>query len=525
MPTHHVTYRATGRFAPIVCDYIEGSRALREFYTRTPDKKGLEDALSSRQFDPGMRATLCTAINQGYSGVEVPPAVRKNIDALRREGTFTVTTGHQLCLFTGPLYVPFKILNTVRLAAELSTAQRPVVPVFWMATEDHDRDEIDHVRVAGTKLSWPGSAGGAVGRMKLKGIEALLAELDPLLGSGPHAEELRAILRSAYQEERTLAEATRHFVNALFGRFGVVVVDGDDPALKRAFAPIMQEELLNEVAARSVRYANEKLEPHYTIQAHVRDLNLFHMRPGHRSRIERDGDQYKVLDDGPVFTLDNLVIELQLRPQQFSPNVLLRPVYQETVLPNIAYVGGGGELAYWLQLRWLFQALQVPMPALLLRTSAAFLSEKQAARVRSLGLEIADLFTSKVELEKRVALERASFSTSLNEERSAHSQFYTDLAVRAKAADPSLEASVGARAAQALKGLDKIERQLVRAAKQQQADALRQLGEVLTTLFPDGLQERSDNFMPWYAAEGPAFFDRLLEALDPLDPQFSVIEG
>ena len=129
-------------FAPIVCDYIEGSRALREFYTRTPDTKGLEDALSSRQFDPGMRATLCTAINQGYSGVEVPPAVRKNIDTLRNEGTFTVTTGHQLCLFTGPLYVPFKILNTVRLAVELSTAQRPVVPVFWMATEDHDRDEI-----------------------------------------------------------------------------------------------------------------------------------------------------------------------------------------------------------------------------------------------------------------------------------------------------------------------------------------------------------------------------------------------
>ena len=232
-----------------------------------------------------------------------------------------------------------------------------------------------------------------------------------------------------------------------------------------------------------------------------------------------------MLDDGPVFTLDNLVIELQLRPQQFSPNVLLRPVYQETVLPNIAYIGGGGELAYWLQLRWLFQALQVPMPALLLRTSAAFLSEKQAARVRSLGLEIADLFTSKVELEKRVALERASFSTSLNDERSVQSQLYKDLAVRAKAVDLSLEASVGARAAQASKGLDKIERQLVRAAKQQQADALRQLGEVLTTLFPDGLQERSDNFMPWYAAEGPAFFDRLLEALDPLDPRFSVIEG
>ena len=481
--------------------------------------------MRSRLFEPNMREALYMAIDKGYAGVDVPVAVRENIDALRQEGTCTVTTGHQLCLFTGPLYVPFKILNTVRLAAELSTAERKVVPVFWMATEDHDRAEIDHVWVAGNKLHWPGAAGGAVGRMKLEGIEALLTELDPLLGSGAHAEELRVILRLAYQEDRTLAEATRHFVNALFGRYGVVVIDGDDPSLKRAFAPIMQEELLNEVVARSVRYANEKLEPQYALQAHVRDINLFHLRPGHRSRIERDGDNYRVLEGGPVFTLDKLLIELQLRPQQFSPNVLMRPVYQETVLPNIAYVGGGGELAYWLQLRWLFQGLQVPMPALLLRTSAAFLSVKQVARVRSLGLEVGDLFSPKEDLEKRIALERASFSTSLNDERSAQSQFYQDLATRARSADPSLEASVGARAASASKGLDKIERQLVRAAKQQQADALRQLGEVLATLFPDGLQERRDNFMPWYVAEGPAFFDRLLAALDPLDPRFTVIEG
>jgi len=313
-------------------------------------------------------------------------------------------------------------------------------------------------------------------------------------------------------------------VNALFGRFGLVIIDGDDPRLKRAFTPIMQEELLNQVTERTVRYANEKLSAHYEPQAHARDINLFHLSPGKRSRIELDGDAYRVLDGGPSLTVDQLLIDLQLHPERFSPNVLLRPVYQETVLPNIAYIGGGGELAYWLQLRWLFQGLQVPMPALLLRTSALFLSAKQAKKWRASGLSIEDLFAPKDDLEKRIATQHASFSTSLESERTAHAALFNALADRARAADVTLEASVRAKETFSAKGLDMIERRLVHAAKRQQADRLRRMNEVLDGLFAHGLQERRENFMPYYAQEGPAFFDRLLDALDPLDPRFSVLE-
>ncbi len=523
MKRHPIPYRATGRFAHLVCDHIEGAPALKEFFPHIPDRRGLEATMAARTFEPGMRQVLCAALERQYRGIEADPAVRANLDLLQAEGTLTVTTGHQLCLFTGPLYLPFKILNVVRLARALSTPARAVVPVFWMATEDHDRAEIDHAWINGHRVHWPGVAGGPVGDLLLTGIGEVLDEVDRLLGPGTEADAMRRLLRESYTEETTLAQATRRFANALFGRFGLVIIDGNDRALKKAFAPVMQEELVNEVTARTVQYANEKLAGHYALQAHARDINLFHLRPGHRSRIVREDDHYRVLDGGPVFSLDTLLAELEAHPERFSPNVLLRPVYQETVLPNIAYVGGGGEVAYWSQLRWLFQGLRVPMPVVLLRTSAALLTAKQDHRWKELGLAIEDLFKPREELARRVAIAKATFTTELDQERAAHAAFYASLAERAMRADPTLRKAVEAREARSARGLDAIEAKLVRAAKRQQADALARLDQVLHGVLPNGLQERQENMLSRYVAKGPAFLDELLRALDPLDPHFSVL--
>lgn len=519
-----VPYRATGRFSPLVLDYLDAAPALREFYRWSADADGLHAAMQARTFDPHVRKVLCDALDRQYAGMEIRPEVRANLDRLRKPNTLTVTTGHQLCLFTGPLYVPFKIIDVIRLARELSSAQRDVVPVFWMATEDHDRAEIDHTWINDVKVQWPGEAAGAVGRLKLDGIEAVLDQVDALLGPGSHADEMRALLRRCYRPEFDLAKATRLFVDALFGRFGILILDADDRALKAVFTPLMREELLNQVAERSVHYADAKLAAHYSVQAHARDINLFYLSPGQRSRIELRGDLYQVLDGGPSFTLDQLLAELDQHPENFSPNVLLRPVYQEAILPNIAYVGGGGELAYWFQLKWLFQALQVPMPVLLLRTSAAFLGEKDAKRLADLGLTVEQIFRPIEELEVELAKKNASFDTSLAEERKQMERFYADLTARAKSADPTLEKAVAAVAKRAANGADAMERKLVRAAKREQEDKLEQLHRVHHHVFPGGgLQERRDNFIPFLVNEGSAFLDRLLAELDPLDVRFKVL--
>lgn len=521
-----IPYRNTGRFSPLALDYLDAVPELREFYRWSADEDGLFAAAQDRVFDPGTRLTLCDALERQYAQMEMQPHVRANLDLLRKPDTLTVTTGHQLCLFTGPLYLPFKILNVIRLAKQLTTAQRAVVPVFWIATEDHDRPEIDHTFIHGKRVTWPGETAGAVGRLKLDGISAVLDEVDVLLGPGSHADELRAILRRCYRPELDLATATRLFTDALFGRYGILILDGDDPQLKHVFAPLMREELLNEVAVRCVRYADEKLAAHWRTQAHARDINLFHLRPGHRSRIELQGDRYHVLDGGPSFNLDELLAELDQHPERFSPNVLLRPLYQEAILPNIAYIGGGGELAYWFQLKWLFQALRVPMPVLLLRTSAAFIGTKDLGRLEGLGLSVPELFRPLEELRTRLATEQATFPTSIAAEKEEVERFYAALTERARAADPTLEGAAQAIAKRAMHGLDAMGKKLLRAAKREQEAPLEQLALVHEHLFPGGvLQERRENFMPWYVREGPAFFDRLLAELDPLDARFRVLPG
>jgi bacillithiol biosynthesis cysteine-adding enzyme BshC len=524
----HIPYAGTERFTPLVLDLLSGAASLRDHYVHSPDLDGLRAAAEQRTFAPASRAVLCAALDHQYRGIDVGEAVAANIAALGKADTLTVTTGHQLCLFTGPLYVPYKILNAIRLARSSSKhLGRPVVPVFWMATEDHDSEEIDHTFMGGTRIHWSGAGSGAVGRMELKEIGAVVSAAIAALGPGEDAAAIADLLRSSYTAERSLAQATRLFVHSLFGRFGLVILDGDDPELKRLFVPILQEELLNQVAARSVNYANERLKGHYGVQAHAREINLFHLRPGQRSRIVLEQDHFQVLDGGPRWNTEEMLAEVDRNPQDFSPNVILRPVYQESILPNIAYIGGGGEIAYWMQLRWLFQALRVPMPAVFLRTSAATISSKRMRRWEGLGLSGSDLFRPLDDMKARVAKERSTFPVELADERERINALYGSLVERVEAVDVTLKGSVDARRTQALRGLERIEKGLVRAAKREQEVALRHMNDAHSELFPmGGLQERRENILPLLAAKGVQELDRLLEELDPLHPRFTLfVEG
>lgn len=525
MQVERIAYADTGRFAAPVIDHLNNDPFIREFLQLPPELDGLKRAAEERHFSEEHRAVLCAALEHQHERLDLHMAVRANLDKLKRPDCLTVTTGHQLCLFTGPLYVPYKILNAVRLAREAEKElNRPVVPVFWMATEDHDAAEIDHATINGRTVKWKGASGGAVGRMHLNGIHEAVEEAVKALGPGEHAAWVAGKLRAAYAEGRTLTEATRQFVHDLFGHMGLVVIDGDDPALKHLFAPVIEQEVLNNIAQRTVAYADERIKERYTVQAHAREINVFHLRPGHRSRIVADGDRFQVLDGGPRWTMDELLNEVRRVPQDFSPNVLLRPVYQEVVLPNIAYIGGGGELAYWVQLRWLFQGLQVPMPVLFLRTSAATLSAKHLHQWQEMGLCIADLFAPLDPLKAAVAKRSAGFRTELNAERGELERLYAALLAEATKSDASLRGAVEARRTQALRGVERLEKAMVRAAKRDQDVLMRRIDSIHEAVFPGGgLQERRDNILPLIAAQGLAALDAWSQLLDPLDKRFAVV--
>lgn len=525
MHVERIAYADTGRFSAAVIDHLASEPFIREFLQLSPDREGLRSAARERAFEPAHRAVLCEALERQHARLVLDPAVRRNLDRLRDERSLTVTTGHQLCLFTGPLYLPYKILNVIRLARTMEQdLGRPVIPVFWMASEDHDLAEVDHAVINGQAVRWTSGGAGAVGRLALTGISAQVEEVVTALGGGAEAAQIASMLREAYREDRTLAEATRHFVHALFGRFGLVIIDGDDPALKRLFAPVIQEEVVNRITERTVRYANDRIGERYKVQAHAREINLFHLREGHRSRIVPDGDHYQVLDGGARWTLDQLMVEVHLRPQDFSPNVLLRPVYQEMVLPNIAYVGGGGELAYWVQLRWLFQALRVPMPVVMLRTSAATISAKQMRQWTDAGLSTSDLFAPLDPMKAAVAKRGAGFATDLLAERTELDRLYAVILAKAAQGDASLRGAADARRTQALRGVDRLEKAMVRAAKRDQEVIMRRMDAIHNAVVPGGgLQERRDNILPLLAAHGTGELDRWLDLLDPLDPTFAVV--
>ena len=521
-----MSYAESGRFAPLVTDYLAGDPFLSDFHLHSPDLKGLRAAAAERTFSAAHRSVLVAAVRRQYTGIDLPGPVGENIALLAQADTLTVTTGHQLCLFTGPLYVPFKLLNAVHLARTLSKdLGRAVVPVFWMATEDHDRAEIDHTWANGERIAWPGRAGGAVGRMPLSGIEPVIEAL-AAKAKGAFGDELAGIVRDAYRPERALAEATRRFVHALFGKYGLVIIDGDDKALKSLFVPVMREEVLNGIVKRSVDFADERLKEKYAAQAHARSINLFHLRPGHRSRIEADGDHFQVLDGGPRFTAEELLLDIEVRPQDYSPNVLLRPVYQELVLPNIATIGGGGEVAYWMQLRWLFQAVGVPMPVVMLRTSAAFLSAKSDRLRSELGLGLTDLFRPAHVLRTQVARIGSDGDDALDKEIEQLEALFRSIREKVADVDPTLGASAESGAKRALRVLEGLAGKMDRARRRKERVRIDRLQRILDELFPDGgLQERRDNILPMLAERGPGTLDELLELLDPLTARFSVLIG
>ncbi len=347
----YIPYAETGCFSRVVMDFLNDDAKLRPFYGRRAEPESFAGQMEEKEAHYAHRDTLVRALRRQYetAGLKQP-----TIDALADANTYTITTGHQVCLFGGPLYFFYKIITAVNTCRRLSEMypDKSFVPVFWMATEDHDFAEANHFYVPTGRVEWESGQGGAVGRMKTVGMDDVEADMRELLGTGYRSEELIALFHKAYAEHDTIADATRYFVHSLFGHLGVIAIDGDDRELKAAAAPMFRRELLEGLAGKAMRNTNEALSEHYPLQVHPRDINLFYLGDQLRERIVAEGDDhFAVLNTRLRFTREELLAELDAHPERFSPNVALRPVYQEAILPNLAYIGGGGELAYWFQPR------------------------------------------------------------------------------------------------------------------------------------------------------------------------------
>ncbi len=526
-------YAATGAFSGLLTDYIAASPALAPFYNRRPEIAAFQAQIEEKQaaYSPEARQRLVADLGAQYAelGGEVPPAVAANLALLAKDTTFTITTGHQLNLFTGPLYFVYKIITALKLSQQLK-AEYPhydFVPVYWLATEDHDFAEINHFQLFGKTLSWDGPGegrlGGPVGRLPLDGLaEEILNQLPP---------EVPAAFKDAYASSTTLSEATRKLATSLFGSYGLVCLDADRPALKQALKPLLKQEIQGQLSNQAVQATNSHLTAAgYKPQVYSRPLNLFFLTDdGKRERLEPDATgadctQVTVRGTSRCHSQAELLALAETEPERFSPNVVLRPVYQEILLPNLAYIGGGAEVAYWFQLKGVFEQLGVPYPIVLPRNSALYLSRANAAKLRKLGLGTLDIFKPLGELKKQVGAQLGQEEVSLAGQQAALAAAYQQVQDLAQRLDPTLVKAVAAEAQKAAGALAGLEKRLAKASEAKHETAYSQLTALKDKLFPEGgLQERTDNVLS-VLLNNPGFIDQLLRCFAPLALVFAVVE-
>lgn len=527
-----IPFSETGYFSKIVNDYLEESEKIKPFYQYSPELGSFSEVIKNKQFSKESREVLVASLIKQYENGKLNlknfDAVSTNIYALNDPNTFTITTGHQLCLFTGPLYFIYKIVSVINLCKRLKELhpKKNFVPIYWMATEDHDFAEVNHFFYQGERISWDTEQKGAVGRMNLDGLDSVFKLFEKSLEDySGNAENLKKLFRDSYLKNNTLAAATRYLVNQLFSDQGLVVLDGDDHFLKVEFSSVMKDELLNEISSKLVGDTSQKLGKSYKIQVNPREINLFYLQENARNRIVKDGETYKINDTELVFSEVELLRELELHPENFSPNVLLRPIYQECILPNLAYIGGGGELAYWFQLKSSFVHFDIPMPMLLLRNSVMYMNSKQHKCFKNLNLSLEQLFIRKGDLIKKWVIDSASEDLLLSKEKEKLNKLFDNMIDKMQAIDASLTEHTKASKAKQLKALNSISDKLIRTKRKQSETATNQISYLKDKLFPnEGLQERRDNFSLIYMQLGEDFIPRLLEELKLPTKDFTVLK-
>ena len=401
----HFSYRETGSFSKIILDYLEQAEQLRPFFLHTPDITGFKHAIERRKNFNTYRELLCNEINAKYTGAEASTKLKKNIGLLALPETFTICTAHQPNIFTGHLYFIYKIIHVIKLADTLSRELpgNNFVPVFYMGTEDADLEELGHVYIDDRKYEWKTSQAGAVGRMIVDdALTGLIDEMSGQLSVYPFGTGLIELLRKCFLKGIPLEQATFNLINSLFGENGLVILLPDNGNLKKIMSSIFKDDLLKRVPSEIVSQTAEKLSSHYKVQAHPRDINLFYLKDDIRNRIVQHNDIFKVRDTQVSFTKDELMAELDNHPDRFSPNVILRGLYQEMILPNICFVGGGGELGYWLELKDLFAHYNIPFPVLVLRNSFMLIDKRTQGLIRKLNLTTRDIFKNESELIKNL---------------------------------------------------------------------------------------------------------------------------
>jgi bacillithiol synthase len=523
----YIAYASTNSFSKIVVDYIEGNALLKPFFKHDVSLQGIKNAIEERKQYPTNRKLLVDVLQKQYSSIQLTQKQQFNIEQLANENCFTITTAHQPNIFTGHLYFVYKILHAIKLAEylKIELPQNNFVPVYYMGSEDADLEELNHIYIKGEKYEWQTSQTGAVGRMKVdKGLIDLIDKIAGQLLVEPFGQEIIAALKNCYKINNTIEAATFLLVNHLFAQYGLLIVLPDDADLKRSFIPIVEKELTEQFSHKAVLEMIKNFPTEYKVQASGRETNLFYLKDDKRERIEKVNSEWLVVNSSVKFSDAEILAELNSYPERFSANVILRPVFQEMILPNIAFIGGGGEIAYWLELKKVFEAVGVPYPMLVLRNSFLLVDENSKELINKLKLSTQNLFLPQQTLIDNTVTNETTLQLSLQVEIEELNHLYQKIKDISASIDVSLTKHTEALHKKATNKLIALQKKMLKAEKKKFDTQIRQIQKLRNQLFPtNNLQERVESFLPYYAKWGGDSLNELYKYSLSLEQKFTAV--
>ncbi len=525
--SNKISYRNTDSFSTLVLDYLDSADQLKDFYTYSTDIKGLKKAVEDRKNFPVNRSVLVTQLKEQYNQIATSDKLKANIEALFSEDTFTVCTAHQPNIFTGHLYFIYKILHAIKLSEELSTliTDKKFVPVYYMGSEDADLDELGEVHLSGTNYKWNTLQTGAVGRMMIdKEFLEIINAVAGQLSVKKFGEEIIHIIRLCYKENDTVENATFLFVHHLFNKYGLIILMPDNRIFKKEFAGVIKRELGEQFSEKKVATTVANFPKEYKVQTAGREINLFYLKDNIRERIEINSNGFKVANTDLFFSETEMESEINTNAERFSPNVILRPVYQECILPNIAFIGGGGEIAYWLELKDVFKEANTFFPPLILRNSFTVIDKKTAEKIESLGFIKSDIFKTENELLEEIVFRETKIKLDIKEEKEAVKNIYGKIKVVTSVIDNTLNGHVHALKTQAINKLVILEKKMLKAEKKKFEVQQRQIQKIKSHVNPlNNLQERVDNILEYLAIYGYDFINLLYREQPIFSNDFTIL--
>jgi bacillithiol biosynthesis cysteine-adding enzyme BshC len=481
-------------------------KTIRQVVHRTLDRSALVKALSrqNRDFQCGVR-TLA------------------HIDLLLNDTCVAVVTGQQVGVLGGPLYSLYKAITAIKLAQQLSKDHPgfEFVPVFWIEGEDHDFAEVASVKMitAANEMAsfayelepkFQGKNLGAVGRHVMgAGLDSMLSSIRAAATPTEFSEAAFGLVRSSYQPGMTMTRAFVQFMNNLLDDAGLVFIDPDDAELKRLVAPVFRKELEQDPnTSQVVIDRSDALEQHYHAQVKPRPVNAFLFHHGGRYAIEPHPTGFSLKGVRQTFTREELFALLETSPQSFSPNVVLRPICQDTMLPTVAYVAGPAEVAYFAQLMPLYRHFGLPAPIIYPRASATIIEDRVDKVLARFAIPPVEIFNNLEQLKNRIALEVSDFKT---EELFAATINSIDESLNAlrgglQKIDPTLIPPLDGTLGKIRSQIDLLKQKTLTAQQRQHEVFLRQVDKAALYLLPGGgFQERVLNVLYYLNKYGPEF--------------------